>query len=51
MLMSNVVMALACVLFIASGILAYWETQTISVGTALICIGVANSLLLWEAVS
>lgn len=44
---SVVCMVLACVLFLIAGVLRFsenWKT-----GTALVCLGVANALLLWEA--
>ncbi len=46
---SNMLMGVACLLFAAAGIVTYIETSNWKVSTALICIGVANALLLWEA--
>lgn len=46
---SQWLMALACLLFILAGIVDYFENQNFKVSIALICIGVANALLLWGA--
>lgn len=42
-------MAIACILFILAGIVSYFEHAPVKTSIALICIGVANALLLWEA--
>lgn len=46
---SNMIMGLACLLFGVAGVVTYIETGNWKVSTALLCIGVANALLLWEA--
>ena len=46
---SQWLMAFACLLFILAGVVDFIENQNLKVSIALICIGVANSLLLWGA--
>lgn len=46
---SQWLMAFACLLFILAGIVTYIESQNLKVSVALLCIGLANALLLWEA--
>lgn len=46
---SQWLMAFACLLFILAGIVDYIENQNLKVSIALVCIGVANALLLWGA--
>jgi hypothetical protein len=47
---SEILMAIACIAFILAGIFAYLEQPTLNlkVSIALVCIGTANALLLWE---
>ena len=46
---SEWIMVLACLLFVLAGIITFLETRNWRISAALICIGVANALLLWEA--
>tara|TARA_B100000579_G_C22840478_1_gene861181 strand:+ start:1604 stop:1759 length:156 start_codon:yes stop_codon:yes gene_type:complete len=42
-------MALACLLFVIGGIVTFFESKNWRVAVAMIFIGLANALLLWEA--
>ncbi len=46
---SQWLMTLACLLFIIGGIVTFAETKNWKVASAMIFIGLANALLLWEA--
>jgi hypothetical protein len=48
MMLSEILMAIACVAFILAGIVSFFEQGSLRVSIALICIGTANALLLWE---
>ena len=51
MSISQWLMLLACLLFIIGGVFTFIESRNWRVSAAMILLGIANALLLWEAAS
>jgi len=49
MSITDLLMAAACLLFMLAGVMTWIQGGGWRVSVALICIGLANALLLWEA--
>ncbi len=49
MSVSQWLMLLACLLFIVGGVFTFIESRNWRVSLAMILLGIANALLLWEA--
>ncbi len=49
MSVSQWLMLVACVLFIIGGVFTFLESRNWRVSVAMILLGIANALLLWEA--